>query len=167
MLEGNPHIDRVISFERRRASTWLPARRELLAIRYSFAVDFQGLIKSAVAAKLSGARASSGSRAREVRERPAALLYTDEVSSPSLHRVDRALDLAAGAGAGVLTKDSPIPPGSPEGDLPDSPFVLACPLAGWASKQWPLEYFDQVGDLLYAAPGCAGVQCARLPRVRN
>src|SRR5579863_4978168 len=56
LLEGNPHVDQIVSFERRRASTWLPARRELRADRYAFAVDFQGLIKSAVVAKLSGAR---------------------------------------------------------------------------------------------------------------
>jgi heptosyltransferase-1 len=35
----------------------------------------------------------------------------------------------------------PLPPGSPEGDLPAGDFVLASPLAGWAGKQWPLEHY--------------------------
>jgi heptosyltransferase-1 len=153
LLAGNPHVGQVISFERRRSSTWLPARRELRANRYSFAVDFQGLIKSAVVAKLSGAGRIFGFSRNEVRERPAALLYTDEVSSASVHRVDRALDLAAATGATILTKDFCVPAGKPEADLPDSPFVLACPFAGWVSKQWPLEYFDRLGAMLQRETG--------------
>jgi heptosyltransferase-1 len=37
-----------------------------------------------------------------------------------------------------------LPAGRPEGTLPDGPFVLASPLAGWGSKQWPLEYYSEV-----------------------
>jgi heptosyltransferase-1 len=153
LLQGNPHIDRLISFERRRSATWLPARRELRSCRYSLAVDFQGLIKSAVVARLAGASKTFGFARGEVREWPAALLYSDEISSAAIHRVDRALDLAAAAGATVLTKDSALPSGEPEGELPDSPFALASPLAGWASKQWPLEYFEQLGALLQRESG--------------
>jgi heptosyltransferase-1 len=173
LLLGNPYIDRLVTFERRRSATWLPARRELRAWRYSFAVDFQGLIKSAVVARLAGARRIFGFAKGEVRERPAALLYSDEISSSSVHRVDRALDLAVAAGATVLTQDSPIPAGEPEGNLPDSPFVLACPLAGWTSKQWPLEYFDQLGAILQREAGLTlvlnGAPSARetLASVRN
>ena len=153
LLLGNPSIDRLVAFERRRSATWLPARRELRAWQYAFAVDFQGLIKSAVVARLSGASRIFGFARGEVRERPAALLYTDEVSSSSLHRVDRALDLAAAAGARTLTRDSFLPPGTPEGELPDGPFVLANPFAGWTSKQWPIEYFDRLGSFLQAEAG--------------
>jgi heptosyltransferase-1 len=152
LLHGNPHIDRIVSFERRRSDTWLPARRELRAWDYGCAVDFQGLIKSAVVARLSGARRVYGFARGEVRERPAAFLYTDEVSSTSVHRVDRALDLAFAVGATTLTSESPLPAGQPEGDLPDRPFVLASPLAGWASKQWPLEFFGRLGALLHPTP---------------
>ncbi len=153
LLRGNPHIDRLVAFERRDSSTWLPARRELRAWKYAFAVDFQGLIKSAVVARLSGARRIFGFARGEVRERPAALLYSDEISSAQVHRVDRALDLAVAAGANVLTKESTLPPGEREGELPDGPFVLASPLAGWASKQWPIENFEQLGAMLQREAG--------------
>jgi heptosyltransferase-1 len=153
LLEGNPYIDQVVTFDRRRSATWLAARRELRAFRYAFAVDFQGLVKSAIVARFSGARRIFGFARGEARERAAALLYTDEVASPALHRVDRALDLARGAGARVITKEATVPPGAPEGELPDEPFVLACPLAGWASKQWPIEYFDRLGALLQREAG--------------
>ncbi len=154
LLCGNPHIDALVAFERRRSSTWLPARRELRQRRYTFAVDFQGLIKSAVVARLSGAPRIFGFARDEVRERPAALLYSATRSpSSSTHRVDRALDLAAATGATILTRESTLPPGEPEGDLPESPFVLASPFAGWASKQWPIEYFDQLGAILQREAG--------------
>ncbi len=153
LLQGNPYVDRVVTFERRQSATWIPARRELRQWEYWCAVDFQGLIKSAVVARLSGARRIFGFARGEVRERPAALLYTNEISSTAQHRVDRALDLAAAAGADVLTKESTLPPGEPEGELPDAPFVLASPFAGWTSKQWPLEYFDQLGAMLQREAG--------------
>ena len=153
LLEGNPYIDRIVAFERRKVSTWLPARHALREWRYGFAVDFQGLIKSAVVARLAGARRIFGFAREEVRERPAALLYTDQVSSAAVHRVDRALDLAAATGATTLTKDSPIPPGRVEGELPQGPFVLASPLAGWGSKQWPLSYFEKLGAILARETG--------------
>jgi heptosyltransferase-1 len=153
LLRGNPYIDRLVSFERRRSSTWNEARRELREWQYDFAVDFQGLIKSAVVARLARPQRIFGFAREEVRERPAALLYTDQISSAAVHRVDRALDLAVGAGAGVLTRDSALPAGEPEGILPDSPFVLASPFAGWASKQWPIEYFDKLGAMLRKGAG--------------
>jgi heptosyltransferase-1 len=153
LLRGNPHIDRIVSFDRRRSSTWNAARRELREWQYGFAVDFQGLIKSAVVARLARPRRIFGFARGEVRERPAALLYTDPISSSAVHRVDRALDLAAGAGAKVLTWDSPLPAGEPEGDLPGSPFILASPFAGWRAKQWPIEYFDELGAILLKEAG--------------
>ena len=36
---------------------------------------------------------------------------------------------------------SPLPAGTPEGQLPETDFVLASPLAGWRSKQWPGEHY--------------------------
>jgi len=153
LLRGNPYIDALVTFERRRSSTWWATRQALRAHRYAMAVDFQGLIKSAVVARSAGAQRVFGFARGEVREWAAALLYTDEISSSATHRVDRGLDLAAATGATVLTKDSTLPPGEPEGELPDSPFVLASPLAGWASKQWPLEYFEQLGATLQHEAG--------------
>jgi len=153
LLRGNPYIDRVVSYERRQSATWNAARRALREWQYDFAVDFQGLIKSAVVASLAGPRRIFGFARGEVRERLAAALYTDRISSSAVHRVDRALDLAAAAGASILTRDSPLPPGEPEGDLPASPFVLASPFAGWVSKQWPIEYFDELGAILEKEAG--------------
>src|SRR4029077_20417408 len=49
LLEGNPYVDRVIAM--RRKSFWglVAPRRELRSMSYDLAVDFQGLLKSALA----------------------------------------------------------------------------------------------------------------------
>ncbi len=153
LLHGNPYIDRIVSFDRRHSSTWTAARHDLRKWQYDSAIDFQGLLKSALVARLAVPRRIFGFAWGEVRESLAALLYTDPISSPAVHRVDRALDLAAAAGASVLTRESTLPAGEPEGELPESPFVLASPLAGWGSKQWPLEYFDELGAILLKEAG--------------
>ena len=155
LLEGNPYIDRIVTLDTRRFSTWMGVRRELRQWKFGTAIDFQGLIKSAIAARLAAPRRLFGFARGEAREGPAALLYTDPVSSRAVHRVDRALALAAAAGATELTSESPIPEGEPEGDLPDAPFVLASPFAGWGSKQWPLEYFDDLAEILRKETGMA------------
>ena len=53
----------------------------------------------------------------------------------------RNLDLAAAAGAHSALHTFPLPPGQPHSDLPEGDFVLASPLAGWRSKQWPAEHY--------------------------
>jgi heptosyltransferase-1 len=42
----------------------------------------------------------------------------------------------------------PLPPGRAESPLPEGAFVLASPLAGWKSKQWPLSHYRDLAILL-------------------
>ena len=62
--------------------------------------------------------------------------------------VERNLQLIAAAGASKLSDEAWIPPGRSEGHLPSGPFVLTSPFAGWAGKQWPIENYDALGQLL-------------------
>jgi heptosyltransferase-1 len=62
--------------------------------------------------------------------------------------VERNIDLARAAGAASVLHTFPLPPGEPEHPLPAGDFVLACPLAGWASKQWPLESYAELAKRL-------------------
>jgi heptosyltransferase-1 len=142
LLEGNPFVDRLVPVRRDSLSAILASRRELRAERYDFAVDFQGLLKSALTASLAHPSRIFGFHQSQTRERIAGLFYSDKTVSASAHVVDRNLDLAAAAGAASALKVFPLPPGRPEGDLPAEGFVLASPLAGWGSKQWPLEHYD-------------------------
>jgi heptosyltransferase-1 len=148
LLEGNGFVDRIVIFQKNAPQSWKRTKDELRRERYDLAVDFQGLTKSALIAHLARPERIAGFGSRVVRERPAGLFYSTRVPSESVHVVDQALDLAAGAGASNLVRVFPLPAGAPEGRLPDTPFALASPLAGWTSKQWPLEYYERLAAIL-------------------
>src|SRR5260370_5255301 len=127
--------------------------RELRAERFDFAVDFQGLIKSALVATAARPERIFGFNATYARESPASWFYSAKVPIRSYHAVERNLDLAAAAGALNILRTFPLPPGRPEGRLPDGDFVLASPLAGWGAKQWPIEYYSKLAVLLRREAG--------------
>lgn len=145
LLDGNPDVDTAIPLNRRQWSSVRDALSALRSTPVTLAVDFQGLIKSAAAAWLGGARRIIGFE--HVRERLARLFYHRRVPAPSRHVVDRNLDLAEAAG-GNRTLRFALPAGVDEGTLPEGPFVLANPLGGWVSKQWPLENYATLGGML-------------------
>jgi len=145
LLEGNPFVDRLVPVRRDSLSALLSARRDLRAEQYDFAVDFQGLLKSALVASLARPHRIFGFHQKQTRERIAGLFYSNKTISAAVHMVDRNLDLAAAAGASSTLKNFPLPPGRPEGDLPQGDFVLASPLAGWRSKQWPMQFYRELG----------------------
>ena len=143
LLEGNPFIDELIPLERTPRSlsrSWRAMRAE----KFDMAIDFQGLVQSALISAAAGADRVIGFHRSTVRERPAALFYSTGVATQSLHAVDRNLDLVAGAGASNLLRIFPIPDGDPEDSLPEGKFALTSPFAGWGSKQWPLERYAEL-----------------------
>ena len=148
LLEQNPFVDRILPLHRGSIAGLLESWRELRDRRFDLAVDFQGLLKSALVASAARVDRILGFHRSQIRERWAALFYSREVSSAAAHVVERNLDLAAAAGAGCAVRVFPVPPGNPEGDLPAGDFVLASPLAGWPSKQWPLEHYRRLAIAL-------------------
>jgi heptosyltransferase-1 len=148
LLEGNACVDRVILLRRKTAGGLLESWRELRSEEYDFAVDFQGLLKSALTAACARPRRIFGFDASQCREGAAALFYSLKTLASGPHVVDRNLELAAAAGAKEGLRVFPIPPGAAEGDLPEGDFVLASPQAGWRSKQWPEEYYAKLAERL-------------------
>ncbi len=150
LLEENPHVDRVVRLRRHSAAGLLESWRDLRSEPYDLAVDFQGLIKSALAAAAARPASIFGFDAGLLRERPAAVFYSRQVLSGAAHVVDRNSDLAAAASGGAreAMREFHLPAGLPEGELPAGDFVLASPLAGWRSKQWPLEYYAALAGRL-------------------
>jgi len=55
LLEGNPDLNNVISLQRKSAAGLSATVRQLRAAKYTHAIDFQGLYKSALLAFASGA----------------------------------------------------------------------------------------------------------------
>jgi heptosyltransferase-1 len=144
LLEGNPHLDEVITLDRSSGASTISSALSLRRLGFPRAIDFQGLIKSAVCARLA-ARRVRGFAMAQLRERHAAWLYQETVLASAAHVIDRNLELAGCAGE---PHSFWIPPGAPEGKLPDGGFVLASPLAGWGAKQWPTERYVELRTLL-------------------
>jgi len=165
LLEGNPHIEAVIPLDRRDWASVKAAWGELRRRRFDVAVDFQGLVKSALAA--AAARAPKTIGYAHPREAVASLLYSTRVETTAVHIVDRHLHLAAAAGAAKRIVEFHLPPGIAEGDLPRGSFVLASPLAGWKSKQWPVEYYSELAKHLSLVVNGAPSARAELEQIRG
>jgi heptosyltransferase-1 len=148
LLEDNPFVDCILPLRRDMPAGVLQNFRALRSARYDIAVDFQGLIKSALAASVARPASIFGWAAAQARERAASLFYSHKTLSSAVHVVDRNLDLAAAAGATSLLRVFPLPTGRSEAELPEGDFVLACPLAGWGSKQWPIEHYRDLAARL-------------------
>jgi lipopolysaccharide heptosyltransferase I len=146
LLEANPYIDSVLLFDRRTLAGLRKAWINLRSSHFDLGVDFQGLIKSALVATMARPERIFGFS--EPRESAASWFYSTKVSIRSSHVVDGNLNLAAAAGASNILRTFPLPPGEPEGQLPDGDFVLASPLAGWGAKQWPLAYYAELARKL-------------------
>ena len=148
LLDQNPFLDRLVLLRRGDPASLWESYRELRRQPYDLALDFQGLIKSALVASMARADRIFGFHQSEVRERLAALFYSNKTLSTAVHVVEKNLELALNAGASNVLRSFPLPPGHPEVRLPEGDFVLASPLAGWRSKQWPLEYYGELGARL-------------------
>ncbi|MCG8601545.1 MAG: glycosyltransferase family 9 protein [Verrucomicrobiales bacterium] len=126
LLEGSPILDRVIPFPRRdfrglsglfAAKKW--AAGELRKNSYDLAIDFQGLLRSALLAKLSKAKAIHGfSNARE----GAHMLYGSAICVQDWerkHAVERNCELVQMLGIETIPIEFPLPRGDSV-SVPDS-----------------------------------------------
>lgn len=147
LLAGTAIADHVLPLNRRSATSAWIALRWLRRWRPDAAIDFQGLLKSAATAWLSGAETRIGFAAEALREREAGVFYSETVLPATAHIVDRNVELAGGDSA-KATQSWSGPLGFPQGTLPAGDFVLCAPFAGWKSKQWPVDRYAQLGELM-------------------
>ena len=156
LLAGTRIVDHLLPLERKSAASVWIALKWLRRWRPDLAIDFQGLLKSAITAWLSGAADRVGFAAEGLRERQAGVFYSQLVTPNRAHVVDQNLELV-GAGAGAqIEQQAEIwsgPIGFPQGTLPSGDFVLAAPFAGWKSKQWPIERYLDLGQRLITERG--------------
>ena len=117
---------------------------------FDASADFQGLLKSAMIARLSGAKTRYGFTRNVIREKGAALFVNRPVKvDESGHVVEWNLDLARGIDpsiGGVPEVDFTPFAEEFEGDF-DNKIVLL-PGAGKANKLWPAERFRDLARLL-------------------
>ena len=170
LLELVPVVDRRIVLRTRSAGLLLRVtelRRTLTRESYDVAIDVQGLLKSAVVARLSGARRVLGFTTPQLRERAARLFYT-ETHDPgdTAHVVEKNLTLAASLGADESRIRFPlVVPASAALDAMrdrrsvagETPFVVLNPGAAWPNKRWPSDRFGAVAQWLRRERGLSSV----------
>ncbi len=164
-----PIVSRRIAISTRGLSAARPRRqllaaiRDLRAARYDVAFDLQGLVKSAVLARLAGAGQTVGFARAHLREAAAALFYSRTAAADDTGHVIRknlALLEAIGLHDARIRFPLTVPP-SPVADAirerlgrgPERHFVVVNPGAAWPNKQWPAEAFGAVAAGLHASRG--------------
>lgn len=158
-----PILSRLVVLERRGVSGWLAVRHELRARRYDVAVDFQGLIKSAALARLSGAPRVIGFDRQSLREPAASMFYTERVDvGEGRHVIRKNLRLAAALGGDESSLAFPIGPVASTAasefvaGLP-APYALLNPGAAWPNKRWPADRLGAVARAILDRHGLSSV----------
>jgi lipopolysaccharide heptosyltransferase I len=167
LLELVPVIDRTIVVGGRTDQPLFPVIRGLRRARYDIAIDFQGLLKSAVLARLAGARETVGFMAGQLREPLAGLFYTRrESADDSGHVVRKNLSLVEALGiktaniaCPMKTTNSPVPEQVRRLLHVDSSkgFAVINPGAGWPNKQWPADRYGAIAAHLRARHGLPSI----------
>jgi heptosyltransferase-1 len=165
LLEGNPDLNEVISLDRKSAGGIVSTVQKLRAAKYTCAVDFQALYKSALLAFASGARRRIGFPSSYAREGLASAFYTERLNPRGPHKVDHNLTLAERAGAQNAKPRFPLAI-HPEDEERVSreltaqnigEFFVLNPGGGWVSKCWPAQRYGQLHRQLFDRYGLRGV----------
>lgn len=145
-----PPVTSVIALTDRTARAWWQARGQLRSRSYDVAADFQGLIKSAALARLSGAREVVGFDRSSLREPAAAFFYTRTVDVRGAgHVVFKNLKLAAALGAAPGPPEFPIAVTDRRAvdevrGAVSGPYAIINPGAAWPNKRWPVDRFGPI-----------------------
>lgn len=176
ILRDNPLLETLIEVDTKGLRRWplsgetLPAtRRQLRRLRaspFDLSIDFQGLLKSALVSRLSGARRRVGFSRAHLREPASRFLLTETVRIPArLNVIRKNLALASGA----LGVELPLAAETLEFPVHVSPghvreadevvqtigerFTILNPGGGWPTKLWDAVRFGELADALLVKQG--------------
>lgn len=151
-----PGLSNVIVLKGRSVGGWFDTIGDLRQREYGLALDFQGLIKSATLARLSGATDVLGFDSASLREPAARLFYSRSVTVDNAgHVIHKNLALSSDV-LDVRITDLSFPLREVESAVLDdlrakgvTRFALVNPGAAWPNKRWPAERFGAIAkDLL-------------------
>ena len=171
LVEQVQGLDAVLCVPR---DSWSGLRAGMARVRregFDCVLDVQGLYKSAILARLSGAPTRVGFNRQSAREGGAAWFYTLRVSPPYGHRIEKNLALAARLGAVISPRQMPpaklfplrVPAGADESvrrmlrERHVSGYFVLAPGGGWRSKCWPAERFGELHRRIAGRTGWRGL----------
>lgn len=157
-------LDRTIALESPALKGWTRAVGQLRAARYDLAIDLQGLMKSAVLARASGAARVVGFSIWHLREKTARPFYSDVRPAEGGHVITKNLRLLEAVGVHDAEIRFPLR------DVPsaaldalraqigaDGRFALINPGAAWPNKRWPPDRFGEIASFLRDVYGMTAV----------
>ncbi len=167
VLTGHPEIDRVLVFDRRKdrgmhsAGNFMAFCKEVRAAKYDIVLDFHGILKSGAIARYSGAKKRYGFASPRSRE--GSHLFTNQkvnLGKDVLNRVEENLRLADALAPRTGSPDVTLyVPDDVKDDIEEffeasfdgNKLVAALHVpVDRAEKQWPLEHFAALSDMLQA-----------------
>ena len=159
-------LDAVVTVDARTVGGWIEAIKRLRQTRYDIALDFQGLMKSAVLARASGAPRVAGFSIWHLREKTARPLYSETGQPPddeNEHVIRKNLRLLRVLGVDATAIEFPLAhTASPAAaavarDLDGQRFALINPGAAWPNKRWPAQRFGEIAAYLREVRGLPSV----------
>lgn len=159
-------LDAVVTVDARTVGGWIEAIKRLRQTRYDIALDFQGLMKSAVLARASGAPRVAGFSIWHLREKTARPLYSETGQPPDdedEHVIRKNLRLLRVLGVDAAAIEFPLAhTASPAAaavarDLGGQRFALINPGAAWPNKRWPAQRFGEIAAYLREVRGLPSV----------
>ena len=173
ILRDNPLLDRLIEVDTKAlrrglmsGETLRAPRQQLRRLRasaFDVALDFQGLLKSASIARLSGARRVFGYSRPSLREPASALLLSRTVAVPKqTHVIRKSLLLLEGALGVPVPQEFSFTINTTASDEAEAQqaaamtggnYAILNPGGGWPTKLWSVERFGKLADLLWSSYG--------------
>ena len=172
LVATNPFVSRVIKLDTlgwRKTPTAARTMTDIMhgfeALReytYDTAIDFQGLIKSAILSRLTHSQKRIGLSSKYLREPLAAALYSRRVTPENCkHVIEINLSLVEPLGARTSTWEFPLPDNPQDKEavreklqaLGTGEFVIINFGGGWKSKRWsPANYAELISRLAGLIP---------------
>jgi heptosyltransferase-1 len=148
-------VDRTFALERATFAGWTAVLRDLRRTAYDIAIDLQGLMKSAVLARASGAARVVGFSIWHLREKTARPFYSDAHDAEGGHVIRKNLRLLHAVGVEDDEIRFPLAEvASPALDelrrrLPlDRGFALINAGAAWPNKRWMPDRFGELAAFI-------------------
>jgi lipopolysaccharide heptosyltransferase I len=159
LLELVPVIDRLLVLEAPTLRGWVAATGHLRSGRYDVALDFQGLMKSALLARASGAARVLGFSIWHLREKGARPFYSESVNAEAEHvvrknlRLLEALDITDPAIEVPLVHVDSAARDAILAQTAGRPFAVINPGAAWPNKCWFTDRFGELAAFLKEVRG--------------